>query len=504
MKLRPYQTEASESIFTSLRAGNNPVVQLPTGTGKSLVIADVASKLRAKGGNTFVVTHVKELVVQNKRTLDRYAGLEKVGTMCAGLNENSPGESITFGTIQSLYRPAMDGRLPFPHAIIIDEAHRVPPGDDGKLYYNLIKAFPSARRIGMSATPWRMDGGSIYKGDDAWFDDLCYQKTPLEMVELGYLCPLVGVSTEVQLDLQGISKTGGDYTQSQVDSRSTDEWLALVAQSVKQLSNKRKHVAVYCPTINAATRFTAALKNVGIEAGAVHSESEERNEIIEKWEAGEIKALCSVDILTTGFDFPALDCIVCLRPTQSTALWVQILGRGTRIYEGKEDCLVLDYVGNLTRLGGINMMEDFLQEKNGQVVGQFKAVGVAAKKKKLKISRGIAAVDPMQGSAKDVRVFVNEIKYVVIGSKKQPGKTLLMAVYDCETEEGYPISASQFLCVEYSGWARTQAEKWFKLRGVDAPYNSDAARRLCYGLPIPREADIRRNGKYVNVVAEYL
>lgn len=506
MQLREYQQEAGNAVWSSLKRGRNPCVQLPTGAGKSLVIADVADRVRDRGGYVWIVTHVKELIVQNRKTLDRYSGLEGVGTICAGLNENTEGEFITFGTVQSLYRPASaGGLLRTPDAVIIDECHRVPLGEDGKLYNTILTAFPDTSLIGFTATPWRMDGGVIY-GDHpgSWFNDLAYSKSVPEMVELGFLCPLIGVETEIQLDLKGVEKAGGDYVMKQVGDRVTDMWLEAVIKSVQHLAKKRNKIAIYCPTVEAAGLTAKAFSAAGWKSDIVVGGTKNRAEVIDEWKYGDTKVLCSVDVLTTGFDYPALDCIVCLRPTESSSLWCQILGRGTRLYDSKEDCLILDYVGNLARLGGIAMMEDFIVERKGKVDSVRKATGKGPKREQRKPNT-LEAHDPMKGKAGDLNVYVNDVSYIVIGSKSQPGKSMVMVCYDCQNEDGYTLSVNDFLCCEYSGYARTKAEAWARRRGASyLPYRSHEALNLCYSLPTPRGLKVTRNGKYWNVLKEYM
>jgi DNA repair protein RadD len=325
----------------------------------------------------------------------------------------------------------------------------------------------------------------------------------MEMVELGYLCPLVGVETEIQLDLSGVEKSGGDYVQKQVGDRETEEWLAAVVKSVHHLAKNRKHVAVYCPTVESANLTSEAFNKSGWSSSVVVGGTKNREEIIGEWKAGETRVICSVDVLTTGFDHPALDCIVVLRPTESSSLWVQIMGRGTRIHEGKDNCLILDYVGNLGRLGGIGMMEDFVVERGGNVESVRKATGRAPRAEKKKPNK-LENLDPMSGKAGDINVYVNDVSYIVIGSKSQPGKQMVMVVYECQTEEGYTLSVNDFVLCEYSGYARQKAEGWVRRRGgTFLPYTAENAVHLCYALPTPRGLKVSRNGKYWNVTKEY-
>ena len=217
--------------------------------------------------------------------------------------------------------------------------------------------------------------------------------------------------------------------------------------------------------------------------------------------------MCNVDILTTGFDFPALDAIVCLRPTQSSSLWVQMLGRGMRIADGKADCLILDYVGNLARLGGVDTMESWSKEKKD---GKMEVV-VEKKKsttpKQAVKAVGLQAIDPMLGSAKGLTVNVLKCSYIVRKSARHPDLDMLMAVYDCEADNGVSIGVTQFVCVEYQGGARWHAEQWAKRRGYTNPpafpRDANRARVECYALPTPRKLLVRRNEGHINVIKEF-
>ncbi len=172
MKLRDYQEEAFEAALVSLRKGNNCVICIPTGGGKSAVIAALVDRFRIRQGYTLVLTHSKELVVQNFNTLARYSNTEGVGVYSAGLNKTEVGEFATYGTIQTLYRNL--NKLPRNvDAIIVDEVQAVPhKGSEAKMYNTLLNHFPNARRIGLSATPYRLDKGLVYVGEDAHFNDL--------------------------------------------------------------------------------------------------------------------------------------------------------------------------------------------------------------------------------------------------------------------------------------------------------------------------------------------
>jgi superfamily II DNA or RNA helicase len=382
-----------------LQRGHHPVLQLATGTGKSLIIAELAERYRRAGQQVWALTHVQQLVAQNAERYRAYAGREP-SIVCAGLNRKDTEGGVTFGTIQSV--TGMLPELEAPDLIIIDEAHRVPHNEDEPtLYESILRRYPAAQRVAMTATPWRMDNGIIYgAGEQFWFDRLAYNYTVPRAVAEGWLCPLVGVETAVQLDVEEVS-VAGDFTQSEVAELQNSVWLKAVARSLPELAGLRNHVAVYCPTVAAANLTALTIRlNIGWKSAVLHGgmTQEEREKTLNRFYSGEVRVLCSVDMITTGFDFPALDCIVCLRPTLSSSLWVQIQGRGTRLHPSKKNCLVLDYVGNLIRLGGVGMYETFYRERGMLEVPAEPSKPYVKRERKIYPGvRTLTPIDPMTG-----------------------------------------------------------------------------------------------------------
>jgi DNA repair protein RadD len=520
MQLRPYQLETVESVYGALKRGAHPAAQLATGTGKSLIIAEICARELYAGRRTWVLTHAQQLVAQNAETFLNHRGLLP-GVVCSGLNRAEYDEQVVFGTLQSVITPALRGDMPCPDLIIVDEAHRVShkTGEQG-MYGRLFERYPTARRLAMTATPWRMDGGLIYgKGEQFWFNDLCYRYTVPQAVTDGYLSPLVGVETTVQLDVKGVKTTGADFNTAQLDERQTNKWLAEVAESLKELAGKRRYLAVYCPTVKAALRAQAELGRItGWDSKLITgaTKAAERADLLSRWRAGEFRMLFSVDTLTTGFDFPALDCIVCLRPTQSSALWVQIQGRGTRLAEGKRNCLLLDYVGNLQRLGGVDMLETYVRQRDpGQEVSA-RAPEPEKPKKERRFLPGVsslAPIDPMTGEqAKDgaellLAVHASSVVALKDHYSKIPGEQMLMRTFTCTTPEGARITASAFTHPESpagSKAGKVAAEVMRRWRvPARLPSAADVLSWQSKSWPVPVAVVARKKGKYWNVVTEY-
>ena len=511
MQLRTYQHTATESAITHLTSGHNPVLQLATGTGKSLIIAALADYYKAQGKRTWVLTHVQQLVRQNAATYERYRSITP-GIICAGLNRKDLYEPVTFATIQSIH--GVLTVIQPPDLIIIDEAHRVPQDEGGQtLYAALLRRYPAAQRVAMTATPWRMDNGIIYgDGPEYFFNKLAYNYTVPRAVEDGWLCPLVGVETAFQLDLEEVA-VQGDFVQTEADAAQTQLWLESVARSMRELASARKHIAVYCPTVAAAQRTAFIIAaQTGWATDVLHGglSPVSRECVIDDFFKGDTRVLCSVDMITTGFDFPALDCIVCLRPTLSSSLWVQIQGRGTRLHESKKNCLVLDFVGNLQRLGGVDMYETFYRQRPEDLVPE-EVPAVPSKpyvKKERKVYPGvrtIKAIDPMTGreATEDtlLTVTVSAVNCVAVKTRRNPNQPVLLVQYACVTSEGARIDASTFIDTEQP---TPQTIDFFKRRSLAVRLPSPA-RLLGWqmkGARQPVTLTVRKAGRYWNVINE--
>lgn len=511
MPLRPYQREATAAALAHLEQGGHPALQLATGTGKSLIIAELAAHHWQRGERVWVLTHVQQLVAQNAETYFNYTG-EVPGIVCAGLDRADFNAPVIFATIQSIINPALRGELPAPQLIIIDEAHRIPhrTGEQGQ-YGRIFQNYPAAARVAMTATPWRMDNGIIYgQGEDFWFDQLAYTYTVPQAVAQGYLSPLVGVETEVQLDVEQAEVSGGEFVMSSVGDLQTGAWLKAVAESLPELAGARQHIAVYCPTITAATRaLNAIYAATGWSCELVTGSTDKvlRSEILSRFRSGVTRVLVSVDTLTTGFDFPALDCIVCLRPTLSSSLWVQIQGRGTRLAPGKKNCLVLDYAGNLIRLGGVGMYERHYRQRGLEQVesDEPRQPHVKRERKLHPGVRTLAVIDPLTGNEavenSIIHAQVHAVNTVALPTRRHPYPVLLVQ-YACTTPEGARLDASRFINTE---------------RPDDGTLEFFAARSLAVQLPAPARSlgwqlkgarhpatvTVRKSGRYWNVVQEH-
>ncbi len=383
MKLRPYQLAAVQALFDYwLTNTGNPVVAMPTGTGKSLVIAEFIRRalIQYPGTRILVLTHVKELVGQNFEKLLELWPTAPAGIFSAGLRRRDLGRAATFCGIGSVAkRPELFGRVDL---VLIDECHTV-SAKESTQYQRFINALkrsnPLLKIAGLTATPYRLGQGMIVE-PGGLFSDICFDITSRDefnkLIAEGYLAPLVPKKMKAEFDVSGVKITAGDFNAKELAAAVDKEAITRAAcEEMIEQGADRKSWLVFASGIQHAEHVALTLAEMGISAVAIHSKSTdaERDEAVAAFKAGEVRALVNNGVFTTGFDFPGIDLIAVLRPTASPGLWVQMLGRGTRplwlpgfdistiegrlscIMSGpKRNCLVLDFAGNTRRLGPIN------------------------------------------------------------------------------------------------------------------------------------------------------
>jgi DNA repair protein RadD len=331
-----YQKEAVNAM---LECKDNGVVVLPTGSGKSHVLKDYSA---ATDENILVLSHVKEILVQN---FQRLAPLGDVGLISSGLGLNTRGR-VTVAGIQSVWR--------YPETfrdidrILIDEAHLV--RDEGM--YNSFLSDLGKPFMGLTATDFRLKGGYIH-GPDGMFDSICYQAPVDRLTREGYLCPLVYQSSKEPLDTTGIRLSGGDFNLKDMSlAFNRDAVTDGIVEQVAPYGENFKHILIFCIDIEHAEVMAAKLTAAGVPTEAVHSKSP-RDATLERFKAGKVQAITNVNVLTTGFDFPAIDLLVLVRPTKSMGLHQQMLGRGMRTHPSKAETLVKDFTRNTLNLGSV-------------------------------------------------------------------------------------------------------------------------------------------------------
>jgi len=360
--LRDYQADSVRRTLNWLSTREcNPLIVMPTASGKSLVIAELCRRIKRKDpdGRIIIATHVKELVEQNYAELKRWWPECDAGICSAGLKREDFKADITVGTIQTLYLRAW--AFGDVRHIIIDEAHMIPRAANSR-YQKMLRSIEIAAKtkvpiIGLTATPYRLDSGFLHQGDDAIFDLIAANVPITKLIHDKHLVPLVNKVTATQIDTSRMLRNRDDFTTASMQVEVERQQISNKAiNEITKSAAGRKSWLVFAVSIKHATELKDALNASGIPSRTVSSETprEERDQIIQAFRDGAFTALVSVNILTTGFNVPEIDLIALLRPTLSTALYVQMLGRGMRTAKDKSDCLVLDFGGNIERHGPIN------------------------------------------------------------------------------------------------------------------------------------------------------
>ena len=363
-KLRPYQQEAVDATLDHFRRSDeSAVIVLPTGAGKSLVIAELARLARRK---ILVLTHVKELVEQNHAKYESY-GLTG-GIFSAGLKRKENRHQVTFASVQSVAANLEQFRDEYS-LVIIDECHRV-SGEETSQYQRIIELLrqqnDSLKVLGLTATPYRLAMGWIYRyhyrgfvrgsgEDQAKPFQHCIYELPLSyMINRGYLTKPELVNAAVaQYDFSALTQDSfGEYAEKDVNqllSKHKRVTRAIIEQVV-EMAAERKGVMIFAATVEHAREVTGYLPEheTALVTGA--TDLKDRDLLIQRFKLRQLKYLVNVSVLTTGFDAPHVDLIAILRPTQSVSLYQQMVGRGLRLDEGKQDCLVIDYAGNHVNL----------------------------------------------------------------------------------------------------------------------------------------------------------
>ena len=603
---REYQQWAKAAFFTyfETRTGN-PVIAMPTGTGKSIVIADICISIITtwEGQRILVLAPTKELVTQNAAKFAAMAPQIPVGICSASLNKYHLGLPITLGTIGTVYnRRKSLGRIDL---VFIDEGHLVShkeetqyrqlaewimtgeiieiPGveiemPDGRKehlestfeYVENPSANPACKFVALSATPYRFGLGHITDG--GLFTDVCFDACGLEafnwFIEQGYLVPLIPRPTRTILDTSGVKTSGGDYVGGDLQRKVNKAEItsAAVAEAL-ELSAGRRKVLWFGTGIEHAEAIRAELESHGENAVAVHSKSATRDDDLKSFTTfgdNSVRHCVNFGVLTTGFDFDALDCIVMLRPTKSPGLWVQMIGRGTRTsyadgfdlttQEGrlaaiaassKKDCLVLDFAYNTAALGPVN--DPQLPKKKGKGGGDppVKTCGRTGSPPVSNIVEGTSNVDkggdPKEGcgawnhpSARYCiqcgAEFTFEVKFShtaantpllrksdkdVSGAFEKPvleHHKVSRVTYELHKKEGRPDSIrvnyycgmrrfSHFVLPEHGGQPRRRSEDWWHRHGGGPmPATTNACRAVLDQLRIPKSITVWIKKDYPQVM----
>jgi superfamily II DNA or RNA helicase len=341
MELRPYQSEAKAAIFEEWDKGvKRTLLVLPTGCGKTIVFAKVTEDCVRRGNRVLILAHRGELLDQASDKIGKATGLgcatEKAEETCLG-----SWFRVVVGSVQSLTREKRLKQFPIDYfdTIIIDEAHHCLSDS----YQKILDYFKGANILGVTATPDRGDMRNLGE----CFDSLAYEYTLPKAIKAGFLSPIKALTLPLQLDLSGVGMQSGDFKTGDI-ANALDPYLYQIAEEMEKYCKERKTV-VFLPLVKTSQKFRDILNEKGFKAAEVNGDSKDRAEVLTAFDRGDYNVLCNSMLLTEGWDCPSVDCIAVLRPTKVRSLYSQMVGRGTRLFPGKDHLLLLDFLWHTER-----------------------------------------------------------------------------------------------------------------------------------------------------------
>jgi DNA repair protein RadD len=544
IQLRPYQRAAVDATYAYWgREGGSPLIELATGTGKSVVIATLIRELMANYPHLRILSlvHVRELVEQNALELLGLWPGAPVGINSAGLRRRDTAHPIIFASIQSVHRAAQSlGRRDL---ILLDEAHLLPKHGEG-MYHELIKEMsfttsPDLRLWGCTATPFRLDSGRLDQGDGRLFDRIVYSYGVGDGIRDGFLVPLVSKAGATQIDVSGVARRGGEFVAGALEAvADRDEVTRAAVKEIVAAGAGRRSWLIFASSVRHAHHVREAVRSHGVTCEVISAETpdEERRALLAAFKAGSIRCLANMSVLTTGFNAPRVDLIAMLRPTLSTGLYVQMLGRGTRCvgadYEasvraGKADCLVLDFSGNVRRHGPVDDLSITAPGRpTGRAIERVDVADVAAEpcpnclsynsvRARLCMSCGeelkaeakheaVADTTPILSGivADDWRpvASVTVSRHVKMGAPDAPAT--LRVTYQCGRKK-----FSDFLCFDHpaGSYPRRKAESWWREKTTaPIPASVDDALGAVAWTSDVEAIKVRNDGQYDRVVAHQM
>lgn len=365
-QLRDYQREAIDALYNywSTKRGDFPIIVAPTGAGKTALISQIIKDAMSfTDTRVLVLTHVKELLEQGaQEVLELYPECD-FGFYSAGIGQKRLDKPVTFAGIQSIWKLAFD-MVPPPDLVLIDEAHMLPKNTEtryGKFIRDLRQCNPLVKIVGLTATPYRLDSGMLHEGKGAVFDGIAYDIPIGKLIDDGHLSPVVSRAGHREIDLSNVKMRGGEFVEHDLAIAASDpELVRATVSEIVELGADRKAWLVFASGIDHAKMLAEEMSEAHCIDCAVVTGSDgkaDRAKAIDDFRQGRARCLINCNVLTTGFNVRHVDLVALVRATASTGLYVQMVGRGTRTAPGKEDCLILDYGGNVGRHGFIDKVK---------------------------------------------------------------------------------------------------------------------------------------------------
>ncbi|MEW6572943.1 MAG: DEAD/DEAH box helicase [Bacillota bacterium] len=343
--LRDYQKDALRAVLAAQKRGvTRPLIALPTGTGKTIIFAALA---RLLGARALILAHRDELIRQAVDKVLMVWPDASVGVIKADENDFRD-KQVVVASVQTLSKPSRLEQVAHQdfNLLVVDEAHHAVASTYRRImdYLMFLEGEPERLLLGVTATARR--GDRVGLGNI--FEEVVYSTTILTMVRAGYLCDIRGIRVSTGADLSKVATRRGDFVESQLSlAVNTPERNGIVVAAYLHYAAGRKALA-FTVDVQHAKDLAIAFKENGVEAKVIsgNTPEEERRETLRAFRRGEIQVITNCAVLTEGYDEPSLDCILMARPTKSATLYTQCIGRGTRLFPGKQDCLVIDFADN--------------------------------------------------------------------------------------------------------------------------------------------------------------
>lgn len=523
--LRPYQVESINALYQYFATHTgNPLVVLPTGAGKSLTLAAFIKGAieQYPGTRIIVLTHVRELIQQDVAAIIRYWPECPIGIWSAGVGIKQKAQ-VTVCGIQSVHN--MPAKFGGTDLVIIDEAHLVSKKADtmyGRFLAGLRVHNPALKVIGLTATHYRMDSGLLTEGEHRIFTDVAYEAEVGDLIKQGYLCSLVAKNGATKADLTGVATRGGEFVASDLQkAMDHDNLIQGALDEVEAYAHDRQHILGFCAGVEHAAHCAEAAQLRGWTADFVTGDmnTTERDRIIGNFKSGRIRFLFNAMLLTTGFDYPSIDCIVMLRPTKSTGLYVQIMGRGLRNDGIKTNTLVLDFAGNIQRHGPIDQIR--VKKKNEKSADTVSVAPVKECPSCHELVHTSVMLCPGCGHewTSSAAHGTEASSAVIVAAMEQPRVHAVETVdYEHHKKAGKPPSVKvTYHCgdAKFTEWLPVEDERafvkkhavsWFWARGAMCPATALEALALLkeMKIPAPDSITVKPDGKYWRIVATTL
>jgi DNA repair protein RadD len=516
MQLRPYQRAAVNAVYLHLRRfDTNPVVVIPTAGGKTPTIATICDDaVNLWQGRVLILAHVKELLQQAAEKLTAVCPSVEFGVFSAGLGKRQTAGDVIIAGIQSVHHRAEE--LGHFDLVLVDECHLVPKDGTG-MYRRFLddakQINPNLRVIGFTATPYRLDSGSIC--DEAGpLHEIAYEIGVMDLIRDGYLCRPTAKAAKQKVDTSSLKIRGGEFVAGDTEAlMNTEPMVESACDEIIAATVGRNSCLIFAAGVDHAHAIARSLKQRGQNCRVVTgtTRQDDRDQTLDDFQNQRCKYLVNVGVLTTGFDAPAIDCVVLLRPTMSPGLYYQMIGRGFRLHPGKQDCLILDFAGNVVRHGPVDCIapptpqrDDRSKAKECPNCDSIVAVAkrecpsckhefpVMADPRIISHAGRPASAAVLSDDVTDQTHEVQDVFYSVHtkrDAEEDDPKSMCV-----EYVMGINFHHREYVCFEHTGFARTKAVWWWRERSNEPVPDTaaDAVSLATRGaLSFPEEITIR-------------